>query len=130
MIVEVWRDWLVVTGTKARLYAAEIHATIYSKLEAGCSFERTIPTFIIRRFELVIDPLKLDRAGRIDAKKAAPPGVPGTGLDTQCMLKKFAKMGFNREDMIPVVACGYILRGVHGDHHPDSGLTGNSSTDG
>ncbi|KAI3618154.1 wsc domain containing protein [Moniliophthora roreri] len=46
--------------------------------------------------------MRADRAGRIDAKKAAPPGVPGTGLDTQCMLKKFAKMGFNREDMIPV----------------------------
>ncbi|KAI3618297.1 wsc domain containing protein [Moniliophthora roreri] len=78
MIVEVWRDWLVVAETKAQLYAVERHATLRcpSFTEPPCRSttstkqavhfnedlsERTISTFIIRRFELVIGPLKLDR---------------------------------------------------------------------
>lgn len=84
------------------------------------------------------------RVGRIDAKEAGPPGVPEPQQDIDTIVSKFASMGFSKQDMIQMVACGhstwYILLfwflssndstglgGVHGNDFPQ--MVGNDSVE-
>ncbi|QRW22026.1 manganese peroxidase 2 [Rhizoctonia solani] len=66
------------------------------------------------------------RAGRIDATGPAPDGfVPGPSDSITTLLSKFANAGFNKTDMIQMVACGHTIGGVHGQFFPE--LTGDSN---
>lgn len=65
------------------------------------------------------------RAGRIDAIKAGPLGVPKPDQDVETHTNIFAAAGFNTSDMIAMVACGHTLGGVHGVDFPE--ITGNDS---
>ncbi|KAK7686438.1 hypothetical protein QCA50_010662 [Cerrena zonata] len=58
------------------------------------------------------------RVGRIDATEAGPPGVPEPTHDLDTIVSKFASMGFSKQDMIQMVACGHSLGGVHGNDFP------------
>ncbi|KAJ9502978.1 hypothetical protein H2202_001130 [Exophiala xenobiotica] len=58
------------------------------------------------------------RAGRIDATQAGAVGVPDPKDNRQKMAAQFARMGFNQQEMIQVVACGHTLGGVHSAQHP------------
>ncbi len=58
------------------------------------------------------------RAGRIDATQAGAVGVPDPKDNRQKMVAQFARMGFNQQEMIQVVACGHTLGGVHSAQHP------------
>ncbi|KAH6898051.1 heme peroxidase [Thelonectria olida] len=59
------------------------------------------------------------RAGRIDANKAGPTGVPEPSTDLKTTLGTFQKAGFTKQDMIAMVACGHSLGGVHSVDFPD-----------
>jgi catalase (peroxidase I) len=52
------------------------------------------------------------RGGRIDAKKAGPPGVPGPDFSLPALKQSFARQGFTPTEMIQLVACGHTLGGV------------------
>lgn len=64
-------------------------------------------------------PLIPFRAGRIDNFTPSPPGVPEPQQDLQSHLNAFTKMGFTREEMIGLVACGHTVGGVHHTAFPD-----------
>ncbi|KAK5447816.1 hypothetical protein LTS15_009315 [Exophiala xenobiotica] len=57
------------------------------------------------------------RAGRIDATQAGAVGVPDPKDNRQKTAAQFARMGFNQQEMIQVVACGHTLGGVHSAQH-------------
>ncbi|KAF8750459.1 peroxidase family [Rhizoctonia solani] len=60
------------------------------------------------------------RAGRIDATGPGPEGfVPEPKDNINKLLSKFANAGFNKTDMIQMVACGHTIGGVHGQFFPD-----------
>ncbi|KAF8704341.1 peroxidase family, partial [Rhizoctonia solani] len=66
------------------------------------------------------------RAGRIDATGPGPEGfVPEPKDNINKLLSKFANAGFNKTDMIQMVACGHTIGGVHGQFFPE--LTGDSN---
>ncbi|CAE6459670.1 unnamed protein product [Rhizoctonia solani] len=66
------------------------------------------------------------RAGRIDATEPGPEGgVPEPKDNINKLLSKFANAGFNKTDMIQMVACGHTIGGVHGQFFPE--LTGDSN---
>ncbi|CAE7118712.1 unnamed protein product, partial [Rhizoctonia solani] len=66
------------------------------------------------------------RAGRIDAAEPGPEGaVPEPKDNVNKLLTKFANAGFNKTDMIQMVACGHTIGGVHGQFFPE--LTGDSN---
>ncbi|KAJ1302490.1 hypothetical protein OPQ81_002808 [Rhizoctonia solani] len=66
------------------------------------------------------------RAGRIDATEPGPEGgVPEPKDNINKLLAKFANAGFNKTDMIQMVACGHTIGGVHGQFFPE--LTGDSN---
>ncbi|KAH7338651.1 heme peroxidase [Rhizoctonia solani] len=66
------------------------------------------------------------RAGRIDATGPGPEGgVPEPKDNIDKLLTKFANAGFNKTDMIQMVACGHTMGGVHGQFFPE--ITGNSN---
>lgn len=58
------------------------------------------------------------RGGRIDATKAGPSGVPEPQQDINSHLSAFKRQGFNKTEMIGLVACGHTLGGVHGVDFP------------
>jgi hypothetical protein len=66
------------------------------------------------------------RGGRIDATEAGPPGVPEPQHDLQSISNAFTKAGFNRKDMIAMVACGHTLGGIHSMDFPE--ITGGDSS--
>jgi catalase (peroxidase I) len=53
------------------------------------------------------------RAGRIDNFTIGPSGVPEPQQDLQTHLDAFTRMGFTKEEMIGLVACGHSIGGVH-----------------
>ena len=58
------------------------------------------------------------RGGRIDATKAGPSGVPEPQQDIDSHVSAFERQGFNKTEMIGLVACGHTLGGVHGVDFP------------
>ncbi|EKD18661.1 uncharacterized protein L3040_002086 [Drepanopeziza brunnea f. sp. 'multigermtubi'] len=75
-------------------------------------------------------PLLTMRAGRVDATEAGPYGVPEPQENITSLTDKFARQGFNSEEMIALIACGHTLGGVHGAQFPtivpDAGTAGNN----
>jgi len=69
------------------------------------------------------------RAGRIDAKVAAPPGVPLPQDPLDTFLGQFARVGFNATEMIAVVLCGHTLGGVHAADFPQVVVPGTVPND-
>ncbi|KAG9203758.1 hypothetical protein G6514_002373 [Epicoccum nigrum] len=65
------------------------------------------------------------RVGRKDATEGGVLGVPEPQQDLETHKQKFAKAGFNTEDMIAMVACGHTMGGVHGKTFPE--ITENSN---
>ncbi|RGP59772.1 hypothetical protein FLONG3_11094 [Fusarium longipes] len=59
------------------------------------------------------------RAGRIDAVKPGPSGVPEPSTNLKETFAAFTKAGFTKEDMTAMVACGHALGGVHSVDFPD-----------
>ncbi|KZV81700.1 heme peroxidase [Exidia glandulosa HHB12029] len=59
------------------------------------------------------------RGGRIDASGPNLPGVPEPQQDLNSHLTAFERMGFNREEMIGLVACGHTIGGVQHTALPD-----------
>ncbi|KAK0388559.1 hypothetical protein NLU13_4802 [Sarocladium strictum] len=59
------------------------------------------------------------RAGRIDAGKAGPPGVPEPHTNLEKTLDAFVTAGFDNKDMVAMVACGHAIGGVHSVDFPD-----------
>ncbi|KAG4443010.1 hypothetical protein IFR05_001541 [Cadophora sp. M221] len=59
------------------------------------------------------------RAGRIDATKAGPSGVPRAEDPFDKSNVTFAKAGFSTKEMIQAIACGHTIGGVHRRNHPE-----------
>lgn len=59
------------------------------------------------------------RAGRIDASGPGPKGVPEPTDDIDSTTAAFKRSGFNKKEMIGLVACGHTLGGVHGADFPE-----------
>jgi len=59
------------------------------------------------------------RAGRVDAYKAGPAGVPEAHTNLKDTFARFTKAGFTKEDMTALVACGHAVGGVHHVDHPE-----------
>ncbi|KAH7241982.1 heme peroxidase [Fusarium tricinctum] len=59
------------------------------------------------------------RAGRVDAYKAGPSGVPEPSTNMKDTFAAFTKAGFTKEDMTAMVACGHAIGGVHSEDFPD-----------
>jgi catalase (peroxidase I) len=49
------------------------------------------------------------RAGRIDATKAGPETVPEPQQDLDSHIAAFKRLGFNKTEMIGLLACGHAL---------------------
>ncbi|KAF4963061.1 hypothetical protein FSARC_8892 [Fusarium sarcochroum] len=58
------------------------------------------------------------RYGRLDADEAGPFGVPEAHSSLDTTLNRFKAAGFNKEEMITLVACGHTLGGVHSNDFP------------
>jgi hypothetical protein len=58
------------------------------------------------------------RSGRIDNFTPSPPGVPEPHQDLQMHTDMFKRMGFTKEEMIGLVACGHSIGGVHHSNSP------------
>jgi hypothetical protein len=58
------------------------------------------------------------RGGRIDATAAGALGVPMPENPTLTFVAQFARMGFNRSEMIDATACGHTIGGVHSAQNP------------
>lgn len=58
------------------------------------------------------------RTGRVDATQAGPLGVPKVDATQQTHIETFRRIGFNKEEMIKLVACGHTLGGVHPPQNP------------
>jgi hypothetical protein len=57
--------------------------------------------------------------GRETAAGAAPEGmVPEPQHETSAHVAKFARMGFNTQEMIAAIACGHTIGGVHAAQNP------------
>ncbi|KAH6952781.1 hypothetical protein HG530_000612 [Fusarium avenaceum] len=59
------------------------------------------------------------RAGRVDAYKAGPSGVPEPSTNMKDTFAAFTKAGFTKEEMTAMVACGHAIGGVHSEDFPD-----------
>ncbi|KAG4423745.1 hypothetical protein IFR04_003170 [Cadophora malorum] len=59
------------------------------------------------------------RAGRIDATKAGPTGVPKADDPFDKSNSTFAKAGFSTQEMIQSIACGHTIGAVHRRNHPE-----------
>ncbi|PVF94576.1 heme peroxidase [Serendipita vermifera] len=59
------------------------------------------------------------RSGRIDNFTPSPPGVPEPHQDLQTHSDMFRRMGFTKEEMIGLVACGHSIGGVHHTAFPE-----------
>lgn len=59
------------------------------------------------------------RGGRIDATAPGPLGVPKPEEPIDDHLSSFKRQGFNRDEMIGLVACGHTLGGIHGVDFPE-----------
>ncbi|RDA86585.1 hypothetical protein CP532_5984 [Ophiocordyceps camponoti-leonardi (nom. inval.)] len=59
------------------------------------------------------------RAGRRDAVGAGNPGVPQPQNSVFTFQQQFERMGFSKEEMIQLTACGHTIGGVHQTEFPD-----------
>jgi hypothetical protein len=59
------------------------------------------------------------RGGRVDATGPGPKGVPRPEETLDSHISSFKRQGFNKEEMIGLVACGHTLGGVHGVDFPE-----------
>ncbi|KAM5373013.1 hypothetical protein ACJZ2D_007224 [Fusarium nematophilum] len=59
------------------------------------------------------------RYGRVDAPEGGPFGVPEASTPLDITLARFKAAGYDREDMITLVACGHSLGGVHSVDFPE-----------
>ncbi|KAJ3548449.1 hypothetical protein NM208_g994 [Fusarium decemcellulare] len=59
------------------------------------------------------------RYGRVDADEGGPYGVPEAHSPLDTTLDRFKAAGYNREEMILLVACGHTLGGVHSVDFPE-----------
>ncbi|KAF4984873.1 hypothetical protein FZEAL_26 [Fusarium zealandicum] len=59
------------------------------------------------------------RYGRVDAAEGGPFGVPEADTPIDTTLARFEAAGYNKEDMIALVACGHTLGGVHSVDFPE-----------
>ncbi|PFH59316.1 hypothetical protein XA68_12517 [Ophiocordyceps unilateralis] len=59
------------------------------------------------------------RAGRRDAVAAGNPGVPQPQNSAFTFQQQFERLGFTKEDMIQLTACGHTLGGVHQTEFPE-----------
>ncbi|RCI08684.1 hypothetical protein L249_4857 [Ophiocordyceps polyrhachis-furcata BCC 54312] len=59
------------------------------------------------------------RAGRRDAAAAGSPGVPQPQNSIFTFQQQFERMGFSKEEMIQLTACGHTIGGVHQSEFPD-----------
>ncbi|KAF6763396.1 heme peroxidase [Ephemerocybe angulata] len=59
------------------------------------------------------------RGRRIDATEAGPKGVPEVTQTLEEHTEKFRKQGFNKTEMIELVACGHTLGGVGANDFPE-----------
>lgn len=59
------------------------------------------------------------RAGRVDATKPGPAGVPEPHQNLLTHKQSFKKQGFNETEMIALVACGHSLGGINGRDFPE-----------
>lgn len=59
------------------------------------------------------------RGGRIDARGPGPKGVPKPEETLETHIDQFKRQGFNKEEMIGLIACGHTLGGVHGVDFPE-----------
>ncbi|RDA93476.1 hypothetical protein CP533_2647 [Ophiocordyceps camponoti-saundersi (nom. inval.)] len=59
------------------------------------------------------------RAGRRDAVAAGNPGVPQPQNSIFTFQQQFERMGFSKEEMIQLTACGHTIGGVHQTEFPD-----------
>ncbi|ODA84052.1 hypothetical protein RJ55_02570 [Drechmeria coniospora] len=59
------------------------------------------------------------RAGRKDATEKGPTGVPQPQNSAFTFQQQFERMGFTKEEMIQLTACGHTLGGVHKDEFPE-----------
>lgn len=59
------------------------------------------------------------KGGRVDAVRGGPSGLPQPHDGINKMITNFNRMGFNKEDMIALVACGHTLGGVHHADFPE-----------
>ncbi|CZT51102.1 uncharacterized protein RSE6_12189 [Rhynchosporium secalis] len=59
------------------------------------------------------------RAGRIDATKAGPEGVPRAEDSVAKSNATFIKAGFTTKEMIQSIACGHTIGGIHRRNHPE-----------
>ncbi|PPR05095.1 hypothetical protein CVT24_010082 [Panaeolus cyanescens] len=64
-------------------------------------------------------PLIPFRGGRVDATVPGPPGVPEPHQSLESHTESFRRQGFNKEEMIGLVACGHTLGGVRSLDFPD-----------
>ena len=69
------------------------------------------------------------RGGRIDATEAGPLGVPQPQNGIGQFTNQFARMGFNKEEMIAMTACGHTLGGVHSENFEDIVVSGTVPND-
>lgn len=66
------------------------------------------------------------KTGRKDAEEAGALGVPAPTDSQQTLKDSFARMGFDTQDMIKLVACGHTLGGVHQNQFPQVGVNGST----
>jgi hypothetical protein len=59
------------------------------------------------------------RGGRVTATKADSPGVPEAQDPIKSHTDAFARMGFTKNEMIGLVACGHTIGGVQHAAAPD-----------
>ncbi|KAI2608412.1 heme peroxidase [Hypoxylon fragiforme] len=65
--------------------------------------------------------------GRVDALTAGPIGVPLPQNTAFTFEQQFIRMGFDREEMIQVTACGHSIGGVHDNEFPEIVPVGSAS---
>lgn len=69
------------------------------------------------------------RGGRIDATLAGPMGVPQPQNGIGQFTNQFMRMGYSKDDMIAMTACGHTLGGVHSDSFDDIVVRGTVRND-
>lgn len=81
-----------------------------------CSGPRLLRRELVRRCARASTPLDLFsggpeipfRGGRVDASELNVPGVPEPHQDLPSHIAAFSRLGFTREEMIGLVACGWV----------------------
>jgi hypothetical protein len=83
-----------------------------------CPVSDLIGIAVVTSVDVCGGPLIPFRSGRIDNFTPSPPGVPEPHQDLQTHTDMFERMGFTKEEMIGLVACGHSIGGVHHSNFP------------